>query len=116
MLAAGRPDSAAGWLLVSRELGLLAGEIGRVHRSRGELDRAHEIEGDLQHELEQIRARIDTGPAPAVLDAETEAARRARDPLGPATRATAKGPDEVDDIEAVKRLIDPTRRRRPRQR
>jgi hypothetical protein len=68
MLAAGRPDSVAGWLLVCRELGLLASEIGRVHRARGELERAHEIEGDLQHELEQIRARIDTNPPPAVLD------------------------------------------------
>jgi hypothetical protein len=29
MLAAGRPDNAVGWLLVCRELGLLAGEIGR---------------------------------------------------------------------------------------
>jgi hypothetical protein len=116
MLAAGRPNSAAGWLLVCRELGLLAGEIGRVHRSRGELERAHEIESALQRDLEQIRARIDTDPPPAVLDAETEAARRARDPLGPATRVRAEGPDKVDDVEAVKRLIDPTRRPRPRQR
>jgi hypothetical protein len=44
MLAAGRPDRAVGWLLVRRELGLLAGEIGRVHRVRGELHRASEIE------------------------------------------------------------------------
>jgi hypothetical protein len=33
MLAAGRSDSAVGWLLVCRELGLLAGEIGGVHRA-----------------------------------------------------------------------------------
>jgi hypothetical protein len=116
MLAAGRPDSAAGWLLVCRELGLLAGEIGRVHRARGELERAHEIESDVQRELEQIRVRIDTDRVPAVLDAETEAARRARDPLGPPTRTTREHPAEGDDVEAVKRLSDPTRRRRPRQR
>jgi hypothetical protein len=83
MLAAGRPDSAVGWLLVCRELGLLAGEIGRVHRARGELQRAHEIETDLHVELEEIRERID-----------------------------ADRPEPV----AVKRLIDSTRRRRPRQR
>ena len=59
MLAAGRPDSAVGWLLVCRELGLLAGEIGRVHRARGELDRAREIETDLHDELDELRARID---------------------------------------------------------
>jgi hypothetical protein len=119
MLAAGRPDSAVGWLLVWRELGLLAREIGRVHRARGELDRAREIETDLHAELEEIRARIDADrpdPATVELDAETETARRAREPLGPPTRQAPERPAEVDDVDAVKRLIDPTRRRRPRQR
>ena len=75
--------------------GLLAGEIGRVHRARGELDRALEIETHLHGELEQIRARIDADrpdPAMVELDAETEAARRAREPFGPATRETPKRP------------------------
>jgi len=119
MLAAGRPDSAVGWLLVCRELGLLAGEIGRVHRARGELQRAHEIETDLHGELEQIRARLDADrpdPGSVELDAETEAARRVREPLGPATREAPQRPADGGDVEAVKRLIDPTRRRRPRQR
>ena len=117
MLAAGRPDSAVGWLLVCRELGLLAGEIGRVHRARGELERAREIETDLHAELEQIRARIDADRRePVALDAETEAAKRAREPLGPAARQAPERTADVDDIEAVKRLIDPTHRRRPRQR
>jgi hypothetical protein len=89
MLAAGRPDSAVGWLLVCRELGLLAGKIGRGHRARGELQRAHEIETDLHGELEQFGARIYAGQSdPVELDAETEAARqctgaaRARDTPG----------------------------------
>jgi hypothetical protein len=117
MLAAGRPDSALGWLLVCRELGLLAGDIGRVHRARGEVDRAREIETDLHDELEQIRARIDADrPESAELDAETAAAKRARQPLGPPTRQPSEPPTDVDDVEAVKRLIDLTRRRRPRQR
>jgi hypothetical protein len=114
MLAAGRLDSGVGWLLVCRELGLLAGEIGRVHRARGELQRAHEIETDLRGELEQIRARLEADrpdPGPVELDAETEAARRAREPLGPATREAPQRPADGDDVEAVKRLIDPTRRR-----
>jgi len=118
MLAAGRPDSAVGWLLVCRELGLLAGEIGRVHRARGELQRAEEIETDLRRELEQIRARLDADrpdAGPVELDAEAEAARRAREPLGPATLEAPQGPVDVSDVEAVKRLIDPTRRR-PRHR
>ena len=119
MLAAGRPDSAVGWLLVCRELGLLAGEIGRAHRARGELQRAHEIETDLHGELEKIRARIDADrrePATVELDAETEAAKRAREPLGPAKRKAPEPRVDVDHVDAVKRLIDPTRRRRPRQR
>jgi hypothetical protein len=118
VLAAGRPDSVVGWLLVCRELGLLAREIGRVHRARGELQRAHEIETDLHGELEKIRARIDADrpdPGSVVLDAETEAARRAREPLGPVTREAPERPADVD-VDAVKRLIDPTRQRRPRQR
>ena len=93
MLAAGRPNSAIGWLLVCRELGLLAGEIGWVHRARGELQRAHEIETDLHGELERIRARVDAerpGRSTIELDAETEAASRTQDPLGPATRQTAE--------------------------
>jgi len=119
MLASGRPDSAVGWLLVCRELGLLAGEIGRVHRVRGELDRAREIETDLQDELKRIRERINADrPAPvaAELDAEAEAAKRASEPLGPATREPSERTVDSDDLDAVKRLIDPARRRRPRQR
>jgi hypothetical protein len=108
-----------GWLLVCRELGLLAGEIGRAHRARGELDRAREIETDLHDELDRIRARIDADRPEAVpveRDAETEVAKRAREPLGPVTRQAPERTADVDDVDAVKRLIDPTRRRRPRQR
>ncbi len=117
MLAAGRPDSPVGWLLVCRELGLLAGEIGRVHRARGELDRAREIETDLHDELKRIRSRIEAGrPESVELDAETEAAKQATEPLGSATRHAPERGSEREDVDAVKRLIDPTRRRRPRQR
>jgi hypothetical protein len=104
-LGAGRPDSAVGWLLVCRELGLLAGEIGRVHRARGELQRAHEIETDLHGELEQVGAQIDVGQSdPVELDAETEAARRAREPLGPAPRQEPERPADVDDVDAADRF------------
>ena len=97
--------------------GLLAGAIGRAHRARGELQRAHEIGTDLHEELERIRARIDAGQSdPVELDSETEAARRAREPLGRAIRQAPERAVDVGDVDAVKRLIDPTRRRRPRQR
>jgi len=113
----GRPDSQVGWLIVCRELGLLAGKIGRVHRARGELDRAREIETDLHAELEGIRSRIDPGrPESVELDAEAEGVKRSREPLGPATRQVPERPVDVDDIDAVRRLIEPASRRRPRQR
>ena len=63
MLAAGRPENPVGWMLVCRELGLLATEIGRVHRARGELDRAQEIETHVHGELERVRAGLEAGPA-----------------------------------------------------
>src|SRR5205823_5771255 len=37
MLAAGKPDTPIGWMIVTREIALLASELGRVHRARGEL-------------------------------------------------------------------------------
>jgi hypothetical protein len=119
ILAAGRPDSAVGWLLVCRELWLLAGEIGRVHRARGEVDRAQEVETELRDELERIGERIDPDrpeSAGVELDAETEAAKRATESLGPARREPQDRTADIDDVDAVKRFIDPTRRRRPRQR
>ena len=117
MLAAGTPDSAVGWLIVSREIALLAGELGRVHRARGELDRAQQIESELGDELAQIEAALErerprTGE---VLDAEAQAAKRAREPLPPPTRDPA--PESAGETEDVKRLINPLRgRRRPRGR
>jgi hypothetical protein len=108
MLAAGRPDSAVGWLLVCRELGLLADEISRVHRSRGEHQRANEIETGLRGDLAEIRARIDADRPEAVPvepDVETEAAKRAREPLGPATR---QAPERVDVVDEADRSDPPT--------
>ena len=73
---------------------------------------------EISAELDQIRARLDAdrpGAGSGERDAETEAARRAREPLGPATLEASQRPVDVDDVEAVKRLIDPTRRR-PRHR
>jgi hypothetical protein len=40
MLAAGKSDCAVGWLIVAREIAFLATELGRVHHTRGDLDRA----------------------------------------------------------------------------
>ena len=108
MLAAGRPENPVGWMLVCRELGLLATEIGRVHRARGELDRAREIETDLRGELERVRAGLEAGrPAAAELDAETKTARQATTSLDPSGREPS---DQAADVKAVKRLTDSTRR------
>ena len=42
ILAAGKPDTPVGWMIVTREIALLAAELGRVHRARGELARAQQ--------------------------------------------------------------------------
>jgi hypothetical protein len=116
MLAAGKPDSAVGWTIVAREIALLATELGRVHRARGERDRAQQIETELGAELAQIepalnRERPRTG---GDLDAEAQAAKRAREPLSPPARDPGRqGAEETDD---VKRLINPLRPRRGRGR
>jgi hypothetical protein len=111
MLAAGKPDSAVGWTIVAREIGLLATELGRVHRARGELDRAQQIEADLGAELSQIEAALDRErPRTAGdLDAEAQAARRAREPLPP----PAPNPERqaTGETEHVKRVLEPLRRR-----
>jgi len=116
MLAAGKPDSAVGWTIVAREIALLATELGRLHRARGELDRAQEIETELGTELAQIEAALErerprTGEE---LDAEAQVARRAREPLPPPARDS--GRQGAEDAEDVKWLVNPLRGRRGRGR
>ncbi len=95
-------------MLVGRELGLLARELRRAHELRGELQRAREIETDLGRELETER------PSPTSLDSETAAALHAREPLAPAAARPAE--PTTDEAEAVRRLLDSTRKRARRQR
>jgi hypothetical protein len=116
MLAAGKPDSAVGWTIVAREIALLATELGRVHRARGELERAQQIEIELGAELGQIEAALDRErPRTAEeLDAETQAAKRAREPLPPpAPNPGRRGAGETADIE---RVLDSLHRLRGRGR
>jgi hypothetical protein len=114
MLAAGRPDNAMGWLIVSREIALLAAELARVHRARGEIERAQEVEAELGAELAEIEAGLERQRPGAgqVLDAEAQAAKRAGDPLPPPVRDRPR--EGAGDIENVKRLINPLRGRRRR--
>ncbi|MFL5865199.1 MAG: hypothetical protein ACJ780_31275 [Solirubrobacteraceae bacterium] len=116
MLAAGQPDSPVGWMIVSREIALLASDLGRVHRARGELDRAHQIETDLCGELAHIEASLERARSRSGedLDDEAQAAKRAREPLPPPARDPgSQGSGDTDD---VKRLINPLRGRRRRGR
>ena len=82
-------------------------ELGRVHRARGELDCAQQIETELGVELTHIEATLDhaqprTG---ANLDAEAQAAMRARAPLPSPDRDA--GRQSAGESEDVKRLINP---------
>ena len=117
MLAAGKPDSAVGWLIVSREIALLATELGRVHRARGELERAQQIETELGAELAQIEATLERErPRSRRGPRRRGAGRQAR------PRAACRHPPGIPNSRArgrprtIKRLINPLRGRRPRGR
>ena len=112
MLAAGKPDRPVGWTIVSRELALLATELARVHRARGELDRAQQIESELGAELAQIEAALERERRHIGedLDAEAQAAKRVREALPPPARDP--GGQGAGEAEEVKRLINPLRGRR----
>ena len=111
-MLAGKPDTPVGWMIVAREIALLATELGRVHRARGELDRAQQIETELGAELAEIDAALERERPQGGegLDAEAQAAKRAREPLPPPARDLGRqGAEETDD---AKRLINPLRGRR----
>ena len=112
MLAAGKPDTPVGWMIVAREIALLASELGRVHRARGELDRAQQIETELGAGLAQTEASLER-EQPHIgesLDAEAQAANRAREPLPPP--APNPGRQGAGETEDVKRVLGPLQRRR----
>jgi hypothetical protein len=110
MLAAAKPDSPVGWTIVAREIALLATELGRVHRARGELDRAQQIETEVRAELAHIEASLerDQPEAGVELGPEAQAAKRAREPLPPPARDA--GRHGADDAEHVKRVLGPLQR------
>jgi hypothetical protein len=115
MLAAGKPDTAVGWMIVAREIALLGTELGRAHRARGELERAQQIETELCAELAQIETTLERERATAGedLDAEAQAAKHAREPLAPPARDPTW--QSADNAENVKRVINPIRGRSRRR-
>jgi hypothetical protein len=114
MLAGRKPDTTIGWTIVAREIALLASELGRVHRARGEFDRAQQIETELGAELAQIEASLEQPRTGEVLDAEAQAAKRAREPLPPP--APDSGRQGAAEAEDVKRMLGPLQPRRRRGR
>jgi hypothetical protein len=67
LLAGSRPESTAAWLLLARQLSLLGRDIAQMHRLRGELDRAHELETEFAGQLhdlhEDLKSRFSRPPA-----------------------------------------------------
>jgi len=116
MLVAGKLEAPVGWTIVAREIALLASELSRVHRARGELDRAQQIEIEIGAELAHIEASLerDQPQAGEDLDAEAQAAKRAREPLPPASRDP--GRQSADEVEDAKRAHGPLQRPRGRRR
>jgi hypothetical protein len=78
----------------------------RPARTGNELATCHLVRRSLTATLYGLTAKRVTGVT----------AKRVTEPLGPATREPRERAADVDDVEAVKRLIDPTRQRRPRHR
>ena len=116
MLAAGKPDAPVGWMIVTREIALLASELSRAHRARGELERARQIESELGAQLAQIELALEH-ERPQLgenLDAESRTASRAREPQAPPTRNPRR--DIVREADDVRRVINPLRGQRPRRR
>ncbi len=112
MLAAGKPDAPVGWMIVTREIALLASELSRAHRARGELERAHRSRASSALELAQIELALER-ERPLLgenLDAESRTASRAREPLAPPTRNPRR--DIAGDAQDARRLINPLRGRR----
>lgn len=118
LLAGARPDSTSGWFLLTRQLLLLGRELAVVHRLRGEVDRAHEIETGLAEQLDQVHRQLTSQtpavpatPADAELAADTAALLAALPPLHPSARDARH-----KDAGAARRLTDPNQRRHPRGR
>jgi hypothetical protein len=76
---------------------------------------ALEIEATLDRELAPARSTLESQPPEPAAHPEAVVTRHDR---GPLARSSPAGPPEAakEDAERVRRLIDPTRRRRPRQR
>ena len=112
MLAAGKPDTSVGWMIVTREIALLATELSRAHRARGELERTQQIESELGAELAQLELALERErpQSDENLDAESRTASRAREPQAPPTRKPRPG--SVGDAQDARRLINPLRARR----
>ena len=115
MLAAGKPDSAC--RLDDRRARYRPPRLrtGRVHRARGDLDRAQQIETEpAPSSRRSSGARSRAAADGEERDAEAQAAKRAREPLPPPARDPGRqGAGETDD---VKRVIGPLRGRRGRGR
>jgi hypothetical protein len=58
MLAAGKPDTTVGWMIVARDRAARY-RARRVHRARGEPHRAQQIETELAAELAQSKPPSD---------------------------------------------------------
>jgi hypothetical protein len=113
LLAGARPDNTAGWFLLARQLSLLGRDLARLHQLRGELDRARELETGLATQLDQVHEHL-AAQSPAAA-ADPEAAATIAPVLTPMPPSRPGGADAHQDA-AARRLLDATRRRRPRGR
>jgi hypothetical protein len=115
LLAGARPDSAAGWLLLARQLSLLGRDLARLHQLRGELDRARELETQFAGRLHELRR--DLGSRLRDRPGDPEAAAGIESVLKPLPAGRRDADNAHERAAAARRVIDAARdTRRPRER
>ena len=112
LLAGARPDRTAGWFVLGRQLSLLGRDLAQLHRLRGEVDRAHELESGLVAQLSELHDHLKSqSPRPAADPEIAAAIDTVLRPLPPPGVL-----DAPQDAATARRALDATQRRRPRGR
>ena len=112
LLAGAQPDSAAGWYLLGRQMAMLGHDLVQLHQTRGQLQRAEELEAGLRAALSTVRAETTATP-PAAIAPEDRQVTTEHQRLSDATRPSSRNAasDDENDAQASRRLNDVTRRK-----
>jgi hypothetical protein len=114
LLAGARPDTTGGWFVLARQLSLLGRDLAHVHRLRGEVDRACELEIEFTTHLNTLHQHL--GSWSPGSPADPELATSLQTILKPVSPLRPDAPDVHQEAPARRRGLDATRRQRRRPR